>query len=270
MARRFEDQVAWITGGGSGIGRELALALGREGARVAVSGRREKRLEETVAELRKVGPGGIVVPCDVTEEEQVERAVASILEEAGRLDVAVANAGFGVMGRVESLSAADWRRQLETNVVGAAITARHALPALRETRGRMVLVGSVSAFVPGAKSAAYAASKAAVRMLGLTLALEVHGSGVTCTTLHPGFVKSEIAKVDNEGVYNPQREDRRPARWMWETEDAARTMVDAIHRRRREYVFTGHGKVGAFLGQHLPGLLHHAFTRGSGGSSPES
>jgi NAD(P)-dependent dehydrogenase (short-subunit alcohol dehydrogenase family) len=256
---RFAEKVVWITGASAGIGRELARVFAEEGARVAVSARRRELLDEVVAELEAAGAIALAIPCDVTDEEAVAAAVDRVVERFGRLDVAVANAGFSVTGRVESLSAAEWRRQLDVNVVGVALTARYALPQLRATRGRLVLVGSAAAFLPVPGAGAYGASKAALRSLGETLSAELAGSGVTCTTLHPGFVESEIARVDNEGVHHPEARDRRPVRLMWPTRRAARVMVRAIHRRRREYVFTGHGRLGAFFGRHLPGVVQRLY-----------
>jgi NAD(P)-dependent dehydrogenase (short-subunit alcohol dehydrogenase family) len=261
MGDWFREQIVWITGASSGIGRELALAFADQGADVAVSARREDRLAEVVAEIESRGRRGLAVACDVADEDQVQAAVSEVVETFGALDVAVANAGFGVAGTIEDLDAAAWRRQLDVNVVGLAITARHALPHLRDRGGRVALVGSASSMIPLPGNGAYSASKAGVRMIGQTLSMELHGSGVSCTTLHPGFVESDIARVDNQGVYHPEREDRRPQKLMWPTDKAARVMVKAIHKRRREYVFTGHGKVGGFLGRHWPGLVHFAVTR---------
>jgi len=262
MKQRFVDHVVWVTGGGSGIGRAVALAFARQGAHVAVSGRRAERLQDVVAAIEQLGVRGEAVACDVTDEEQIQEAVAVVVDKLGKLDVALANAGFSVAGRVENLSAADWRRQLDVNVVGAALTARFALPRLRETEGRLGLVGSVASFICSPKLAAYNASKYAVRALGQTLALELAGSGVSCTTVHPGFVASEIAQVDNSGHRDPQRVDKRPKKLMWSADKAAEVIVRALHRRRREVVFTGHGKVGAFIGQHMPGVAHLMMRRG--------
>lgn len=261
MGGRFREQIVWITGASSGIGRALALVFADEGADVAVSARRRDRLAEVVAEIESRGRRGLAVACDVADEEQVQSAVSEVVESFGALDLAVANAGFGVAGTIEDLDAAAWRRQLDVNVVGLAITARHALPHLRDRGGRVALIGSASSMIPLPGNGAYAASKAAVRMIGQTLSMELFGSGVSCTTIHPGFVESDIARVDNQGVYHPEREDRRPQKLMWPTDKAARVMVKAIHKRRREYVFTGHGKVGGFLGRHWPGLVHFAVTR---------
>lgn len=261
MARRFDNQVVWITGGGSGIGRALALAFADEGAAVAVSGRRDDRLEQVVEEIESREAKGLAVRCDVTDEASVAEAVQRVVRALGGLDVAVANAGFSVAGRIEKLSAADWRRQLDVNVIGVAMTARYALPPLRERRGRMVLIGSVASMLPTPGMGAYSASKYAVRAIGQTLAVELHGTGVTCTTIHPGYIESEIAQVDNQGRFDASREDRRPKNLMWPADKAARVMVDAIAKRKREYVFTGHGKVGAFAGRHMPGLVHFGMTR---------
>ncbi|MGB8222428.1 MAG: short-chain dehydrogenase, partial [Polyangiales bacterium] len=86
-------------------------------------------------------------------------------------------------------------------------------------------------------------------------------SGVTCTTIHPGYIESEIAQVDNQGRFDAARKDSRPKQLMWPTDRAARVMVDAIAKRKRELTFTGHGKIGAFAGRHMPGLVHFGLTR---------
>jgi NAD(P)-dependent dehydrogenase (short-subunit alcohol dehydrogenase family) len=257
----LKNRVAVITGGGSGIGRALALTLGRQGASVAVSGRRPDRLSQVVAELEDAGATGLSVPCDVTQPGEVQRAVAAVVEAFGGLDVAVANAGFGVMGRIEDLSLEAWRRQLETNVFGLIATVGAALPELRQRRGRLVLMGSVAAYVTAPGIGAYCASKYAVRAIGETLAMELAGTGVSCTTVHPGFVESEIGQVDNRGVFDPRRTDPRPHRLLWKADDAARVIADAVYRRKRQYVFTAHGKLISFIGRHAPGLLHHAAVR---------
>lgn len=262
MTRAFVGKVAWITGAGSGIGRACAVELARRGAVLALSGRRIERLQEVVQELGELGAQAVAVPCDVRDEAQQREAVGQVLATHGRLDVAIANAGFSVAGAIDGLSASDWRRQLETNVVGAALTARCAFGELQKTAGRLALVGSVSGFMPAPGFGAYHASKHALRALGLTLAAELHGTGVSCTTLHPGFVESELGQVDSAGQYDPSRRDHRPQFLMWTADRAARVMINAIERRRREVVFTGHGRLAAFLCMHFPALTHAVLTLG--------
>lgn len=262
--KRFEGKVVWITGAGSGIGKALAIELARQGATVAVSGRRRANLDEVVRAIESGGGRALPVPCDVTDEASLDEAVKTIVGQLGKLDVAVANAGFSVSGSIRKLTAADWRRQLDTNVVGAALTAKVALDALEKTRGSVVLVGSVAAFVPSPNVGAYSASKAALRSLGQTLDIELSDTGIAVTVIHPGFVESEIAQVDNQGRHDPSRPDRRPKNLMWPADQAARVMARAIAARKPELVFTGHGKVGAFLGQHLPGVVRFAMRNGGG------
>ncbi len=259
----YNGQVVWITGGGSGIGRAIALELAKQGATVVVSGRRKDRLDEVASEISARGGRALVAPCDVTDETVVEATVERIVAELGHLDVAIANAGMAVGGRFETLSTAEWRRQFDVNVIGAISTARAALPELRKSGGRLVLIGSVMGFmcIPG--NSAYSASKFAVRAIGLTLAQELEGSGVSCTTIHPGFVESEINQVDNQGRHHPDRKDRRPQFLMWKSEKAARVIADVVRRRKREHVFSAHGRFGAFMGAVAPGVVHAIVSRGA-------
>lgn len=250
----LQGQVVWIAGATAGMGRAMAHEFARLGADVVVSGRRTERLAEVVKEVERRGRRGLAIACDVRREDEVAAAVQQVAATFGRLDVAVANAGFAVTGRVEALTMDDWRRQFETNFFGAVAVAKYSLPELRKTRGRLALVGSVASVVPSPKTGAYTASKFALRALGLTLTQELAGSGVSCTLLNPGFVATEIARVDNAGRYEAGRRDRRPPGLIWTAEDAARVMVRATLQRRREYTFTAHGKLGVFLGQHFPGL----------------
>ena len=250
----FKNKVVWITGASSGLGKYMAYEFARHGALLALSARREDKLEEVKMEVEKLGGTGYIVLCDVMEEEQIRAAVEQIVDKFGKLDVVVANAGFGVYGKIEELDAQAWSRQMQVNVTGLALTAKWALPHVKETKGRLVLIGSVAAYLPSPQTGAYGASKAAVRSIGQTLQVELKGTGVSCTVIHPGFVDSDIARVDNSGILHEDRPDPRPKNLMWSTDKAAKVMVKAIHERKREYVFTGHGKILSFIGQHTPAM----------------
>ena len=158
--------VVFITGASSGIGEALAREWARRGADLALAARRVDRLERLAAELEaQHARRPLVIPCDVTRDGDLERAVARTLEAFGRLDVAVANAGFGVVGPVASLTLEDYRRQFETNVFGVLRTVYATLPALRASRGRLAIIGSVSGYLGMPGTSAYAMSKFAVRAL---------------------------------------------------------------------------------------------------------
>ncbi len=261
-----KENVVWITGASSGIGKAMAHEWARLGYRVVLSARRIDVLEEIALAIRQAGGEALVVPVDVMDEKSIANAVQRIITTWGRLDIAVANAGFGVFGSIEKLTAKDWNRQLQGNVVGLALTVKYALPHLKQHQGRIGLVGSVGAYLPNPNVGAYGASKAAVHSIGLTLQVELMGTGVSCTTLHPGFVVSEIARVDNDGVWHPERADPRPSKLMWPTDKAARVMVQAILKRRRNYVFTTHGRIFVFLQRWFPGMMR---TIASKGPQPE-
>ena len=196
------------------------------------------------------------------EEKSIADAVQNIITAWGRLDIVVANAGFGVFGGIDKLTAKDWNRQLQGNVTGLALTVKYALPHLKQNQGRIGLVGSVGAYLPNPHLGAYGASKAAVHSIGLTLQAELMDTGVSCTTIHPGFVVSEIARIDNEGVWHPERPDPPPANLMWPTDKAAKVMVKAIMKRRRNYVFTTHGKVLVGLQRWFPGVARTIVSKG--------
>jgi len=257
-----KENVVWITGASSGIGKAMAFEWARLGYKVVLSARRAALLEEVALEIRKSGGEALVVPVDIMEEKSIEDAVQSILTTWGRLDIAVANAGYGVFGSIEKLNAKDWNRQLQGNVTGLALTVKNALPHLKKTQGRIGLIGSVGAYLPNPNVGAYGASKAAVHSIGLTLQVELKDTGVSCTTIHPGFVVSEIAKIDNDGIWHPERPDPRPSNLMWPTDKAAKVMVNAILKRKRTYVFTTHGKILVWMQRWFPSLVRTLVSKG--------
>jgi len=200
---QYEGQVAWVTGGSSGIGRALAVELARRGADVAVSARRHDALEQTVAAIQATGRRGLAVPCDVTDHKAVLDAAQQVVHSLGAIDLAVANAGYGVSGPVDQVDIDHWRRQLDVNVLGVISTLQAALPHVVEREGRLVIIGSASAFAWFPRSGPYQVSKAALPPLAHTLAAELEGTGATVTLLHPGFVDSDIARVDTTACCTP-------------------------------------------------------------------
>jgi short-subunit dehydrogenase len=254
--QHFAGHAVLITGASSGIGAALAREFAREGGDVALAARRLDRLEALAAEIEKIGRRAVVIPCDVTRDGDLERAADRARAAFGKLDVVVANAGFGVSGRLETLSLDDYRRQLETNVFGVLRTVYATLEDLKKTRGRLVLIGSVSGHVGVPGSSAYSMSKFAVHGLAASLGHELALHGVAVTLISPGFVESEIRQVDNRGVWRAEAPRRPiPSSMVMATPRAARQIVSAVARRRREAVITGFGKTAVFFQRHLPGLL---------------
>jgi short-subunit dehydrogenase len=252
----LQGKTVLVTGASSGIGAAVARELAVHGANLVLAARRRERLDALAAELQKlaVRVRVLAVTVDVTVDGDLERAVAEAEATFGGLDIAVANAGFAVTGPFDRLGLEDYRRQFETNVFGVLRTAYAALPALRKTRGQLVLMGSVSGHVPMAALSPYSMSKFALRAFAETLHDELEGAGVAVTLLSPGFIVSDISRVDNQGRLHEDKASSVPGWIVVDTAVAAREIVAAIETRQREAVITGHGKLLVFLYRHAPWL----------------
>jgi NADP-dependent 3-hydroxy acid dehydrogenase YdfG len=182
----LSDRVLWITGASSGIGAATARLAAAEGWRLVLAARSIERLEALAAELG--GPDrAVAVECDVTKWDDQQAALTVALEHFGRLDAAWANAGFGGERSFLASTPERWREMVLTNVYGAALTIRAALPALKQTRGQLVLTGSVAGRRPIVGSL-YSATKHAVHAMGEAARQELDGTGVRVTVIAPGVV----------------------------------------------------------------------------------
>jgi short-subunit dehydrogenase len=252
----FRDKAALVTGASSGIGQELAWQLGQSGAKLTLAARRRALLEDLAGRIASTGtPRPLVADCDVTRDGDVERAVAESVRQWGKLDVVIANAGFGVVGALKSLSVEDYRRQFETNVFGVLRTIYAALPEIEKTRGNVVIIGSVAGWVATPGTSAYAMSKFALRALANAVTPELRLAGVTVTLVSPGFVVSNIRNVDNRGALQAGAKDSIPAWLPVSTGKAVRQILKAVARGKREVIVTGHGKILVVLERFAPWVI---------------
>jgi NADP-dependent 3-hydroxy acid dehydrogenase YdfG len=185
-----DPKVFLITGASSGIGAATARAAAEAGYRLVLAARRVERLEELAAELG-APERALALACDVTEWEEQEAMVRAALEAYGRLDVVLANAGFGApRGFLES-TPEHWKSMVLTNVYGVALTIRATLPALKESQGHLLLTSSVAGrrALPGSL---YGATKWAVTAMGEAARQELNESGVRVTLIEPGMVDTEF------------------------------------------------------------------------------
>jgi 3-oxoacyl-[acyl-carrier protein] reductase len=184
----LSGQVALVTGGGRGIGAGIARELAAAGARVAVAARTREQVEEVASEI-----GGIALEVDVADRAGVERMVAETERELGPVHLLVANAGIGGSdGPTWEVDPDAWWRVLEVNVLGVHLSCRAVIPGMLERgSGRIVITGSGAAYLPGARSTPYPASKAAVCRYGETLANELAGR-IPAFLISPGLVKTEM------------------------------------------------------------------------------
>ncbi len=187
----LSGQVALVTGGGRGIGRNIALELAAAGATVVVAARSAGEIRETADEV-----GGLAVECDVSDRESVERMVERVESEYGRLDLLVSNAGTSVTEDAAwELDPADWWRVFEVNVLGVYLCCRAVIPGMLERGGgRIVNVASGAAYLPGSASTAYSASKAAVHRFSETLALQLEPQRIPVFSISPGLVRTQMTE----------------------------------------------------------------------------
>ncbi len=183
-------QVALVTGGGRGIGANIARELADAGARVAASARTLEQVEEVARET-----AGLAVVADVTDRAAVEAMVDRVESELGPIDLLVANAGRNVREeRAWEVEPRDWWNVFEVNVLGVYLCCRAVIPGMLERgRGRIVITGSGAAYLPHSGSTAYSASKAAVWRFGNVLAEQLAGR-IPVFVISPGLVKTEMTK----------------------------------------------------------------------------
>jgi NAD(P)-dependent dehydrogenase (short-subunit alcohol dehydrogenase family) len=199
---RLKDRVAIVTGGSSGIGRGVCLALAREGAKVVVTDlqedpRRGKYHETdtstpTVHEITQAGGEALFVRADVTREPDLRNLLNQAFGRYGKLDILVNNAGFYTPGNTEQLKIEDWDRMIAVHLRAVFLLTRLAIPYLRRSRhGRIVHISSIHAFGGGA-GPAYAPAKAAQLTMAKDQALELGRSGITVNAICPGYIETAI------------------------------------------------------------------------------
>jgi len=245
MKPDWSQKVVLVTGASSGIGRALAVAWARRGARVALLARRAEALEEVAGAVEAAGGRAFAVVADVRKSEAVKAAVELVEREWGRVDVLVANAGVGGLTSAREFPLDRATEVFETNVVGVMNTVAAALPGmLARGGGHVVGISSLAGFqgLPG--SGAYCASKAALSTLFESLRVELRGSGVVVTTIHPGFVKTPLTEGRS-----------RPMPFLMEVERAAEQIVRAVERRRAAYAFPWQLALFARFANSLPEAL---------------
>lgn len=219
----IKGKYAVVTGASSGLGKNAAIAYASMGANVALLARNIEKLKDTEKEVKKYDVKVILVECDVTKEESVKNAVETIMNNFGRIDILLNNAGVAVAGGVDSLSEEDWDKSFNTNVKGMYFMSKYVIPVMKKQNyGKVVNVASVNAIVGDKEDIfirhSYNASKAAV--LGLTkgMACSYAKYNITVNAVGPGLfetgmTKDTLFKSDKFlNAYNKMNPSCRPGR----------------------------------------------------------
>lgn len=190
-------KIALVTGASSGIGASIARKLAKRGAHVVVTARRQERLDELVHDLHNDGFSEVMaVPADIQKAEEVQHVVDAILNRWGRLDIVVANAGFGYRSPIVEVDLERWEEMYNTNVNGLMLTLRYGLPPmLGQGKGDVIIISSIAAKEVIAGGGPYSATKYAVNAIASALRLETTAQGIRVTTIQPGAVATEFSQV---------------------------------------------------------------------------
>jgi short-subunit dehydrogenase len=246
MRYDWKDRVILVTGASSGIGRALAVELGRRGARVGLTARRAEELLKVAEEVERAGGKALALAADVRNPVEINSVAERVRATWGRIDVLIANAGMSSTTAATSLQADEASEVITINVIGVVNSVAAVLPdMLARKSGQLVAISSLASFRGLPKSGAYSASKAAVSTLFESLRVDLRGSGISVTTIHPGFIRTPMTA---------NRKRKLP--FLLEPDDAACRMLRAIERRARTYAFPWQLAGLVHLLKHVPNTVY--------------
>lgn len=250
----WSNKVVLITGASSGIGRGLAVELGRRGAKLGLVARRHELLQEIAAEIsseNKDTPEVLLLPADVADADAMRVAGLRLSSEFGKVDVLIANAGTGVTNSGAEFDASALSSVINVNVIGAANSVAAVLPEMvARGSGHLVVISSLAAYRGLPKSAAYCASKAGVSAMFESLRLDLGPRGIDVTIIHPGFIRTPLTAG---------RKARLP--WVMEVDEGVNRILGAIEKRKKSYAFPWQLATLVRLGMILPNSVYDWLSR---------
>lgn len=215
--KRLTDKIAVVTGGSKGIGKQVALVLGREGCRVVITARNEQELNAAAEEIRSEGIEVLPVKADVRNPAEVTQLAAAVREKFGAARILVNNAGIGLFSEVATMKDDDFRAVLETNLFGVFYCTKAFLPGMIENNeGFVVNISSLAGKNNFAGGSAYCASKHALISFAECLMLEVRHHNIKVSTICPGSVQTEFSA------------DSKKKSWALSGEDVAKAVLDVV------------------------------------------
>jgi len=222
--QELDNKVALITGGSKGIGYGIAEALLKHNMRVAITSRSQQAVDSAVERLKAVGKGEVLgLVADVRDLNSQQKAVESVLQRWGGLDVLVANAGVGYFGSIEALTPEQWQETIDTNLTGVFYSVKSALEALKTSRGYVITIASLAGTNFFAGGSAYNASKFGLVGFTQAMMLDVRQAGVKVTTIMPGSVATWFNN------HEPSPQDA----WKIQPEDIGQIVVDLLQMPAR-------------------------------------
>lgn len=251
----IKDKVVIITGGSSGIGKACAERFGREGGRICITGRNAENLAAAAEEMKTKGVEVITVQGDVANENDCVRMINETLNNYGRIDVLINNAGISMRAFFKNLDLEVIRQLMEVNFFGTLYCTKYALKQLLKYNGSVVGISSVAGYqgLPGRTG--YSASKFAMEGFLSALRLENHNTGLHVMIVNPGYTESNIRKTALVADGTTQGESPKDEKKMMSSEDVADHIFEGVRKRKKRIVLSSEGKLSYFLSKLLPGFV---------------
>lgn len=251
----IKDKVVLITGGSSGIGKACAERFGQEGGRICITGRDAENLELAAQDLRAKNIEVITVQGDVANENDCVKMINQTLNNYGRIDVLINNAGISMRAFFKNVDLTVMRSLMEVNFFGTVYCTKYALKQLLKYKGSVVGISSVAGYqgLPGRTG--YSASKFAMEGFLSGLRLENHDTGLHVMLVNPGYTESNIRKTALIADGSSQGESPREEKKMMSSEEVADNIFQGVKNRKKRIVLTSQGKLSYYLSKVLPGFV---------------
>ncbi|MEN2282763.1 SDR family oxidoreductase [Algoriphagus sp. SE2] len=251
----FKNKVIVVTGATSGIGAACAFAFGKEGAKVAITGRNPEKLEVERKILADAGIDVLAVLADAGSESDNKRMADEVLSAYGKIDILINNAGISMRALFQDLDLEVFRKVMDTNFWGAVYATKYCLPSILKNKGSIIGISSINGFRGTPARTAYTASKYAMNGFFESLRTEVMNEGVHVLVASPGFTASNIRSNALTANGASQGESPRDESNMMLPKDVAEAIMKATKKRKRDLVLTTQGKLAVFLNKWIPGIM---------------
>jgi dehydrogenase/reductase SDR family member 7B len=252
---KFKDKVVIITGATSGIGEACAEVFGREGAKIAITGRNPEKLQASLIKLQSKGIEAISILADAASEQDNQKIAEETIAQFGRIDILINNAGISMRALFQDLDLEVFRKVMDTNFWGTVYATKFCLPSILENKGSIIGISSINGYRGTPARTAYTASKYAMNGFFESLRTEVMKKGVHVLVVAPGFTSSNIRNTALTADGSSQGESPRDEAKMMSSEEVAEHILKATLKRKRDIVLTTQGKLAVFLNKWMPGIL---------------
>ncbi|WP_200974271.1 SDR family oxidoreductase [Echinicola sp. 20G] len=252
---KFKDKVVIVTGATSGIGEACAMVFGKEGAKVAITGRNQVKLDNSLVTLQREGVECLGILADAGSEDDNRMMAEKVESHFGKIDILVNNAGISMRALFEELDTEIFHKVMDTNFWGTVYATKYCLPQIIKNKGSIIGVSSINGYRGTPARTAYTASKYAMNGFLESLRTEVMKREVHVLVACPGFTASNIRNNALTADGSSQGESPRNESDMMTAEEVAQHILKATLKRRRDLVLTREGKLAVFLNKWIPGIM---------------